>query len=115
MSGAPGLTAVTTAIEGQRLLMKVTARQWAQHGVRVNCVAVSTELVLPQLQESKALSTLRRVAYMGAGDLGPSYGFEARTEVDRDLIPLVSFLACRSPVQMTGQTIVADGGAWMVP
>jgi 3-oxoacyl-[acyl-carrier protein] reductase len=42
--GAAGLVPLTTALEGVRALAKSAARQWADHGITVNCVVGDTSL-----------------------------------------------------------------------
>jgi NAD(P)-dependent dehydrogenase (short-subunit alcohol dehydrogenase family) len=99
MSGAPGLTALATAVEGQRLLAKSAARQWGADGITVNCVAPSPE-VLGLVAGEMALSApaLGRV-----GDPGV------------DLGPIVAFLCGAGSHFLTGATLSADGGVWMAP
>jgi len=41
--GAVGLVPLTTAIEGVRALARSAARQWADHGITVNCVVGDIE------------------------------------------------------------------------
>ena len=41
--GAVGLVPLTTALEGVRALAKSAARQWAEHGITVNCVVGDIE------------------------------------------------------------------------
>jgi 3-oxoacyl-[acyl-carrier protein] reductase len=41
--GAAGLVPLTTALEGVRALAKSAARQWADHGITVNCVVGDLE------------------------------------------------------------------------
>jgi len=41
--GAVGLVPLTTALEGVRALAKSAARQWADHGITVNCVVGDIE------------------------------------------------------------------------
>jgi 3-oxoacyl-[acyl-carrier protein] reductase len=42
--GAAGLVPLATALEGVRALAKSAARQWADHGITVNCVVGDLEL-----------------------------------------------------------------------
>jgi len=41
--GAVGLVPLTTALEGVRALAKSAARQWADHGITVNCIVGDIE------------------------------------------------------------------------
>ena len=101
MSGAAGLVPYTTAVEGQRLLAKATARQWGPEGITVNCLAPAPEHV-PIGVESQAVS-LAPPALGGPGD------------VRTDLGPVVVFLAGDASHALTGATLSADGGVWMAP
>lgn len=101
MSGAADLSLLATASEGVRVLAKSTARQWGQDGITVNCVAVAPELVGvdPAAVGDAALSA---PALGRAGD------------ATRDVGPLVAFLCSGASHFLTGATLSADGGGWMV-
>jgi NAD(P)-dependent dehydrogenase (short-subunit alcohol dehydrogenase family) len=113
-SGARGLATLAAAAEGQRLLAKSAARQWGRAGITVNCVATSTELVHGPWPDATA-DVLERLVGMGTVDGGPSFCGGAAVDVATDLLPVVAFLVSPQSGRVTGQTIVADGGAWMVP
>lgn len=99
MTGAPGLTALATAVEAQRLLAKATARQWGVDGITVNCVAPSPELLGLEAGEM----ALSAPALGRAGD------------PQADLGPIVGFLCSADSHFLTGATLAADGGVWMAP
>ena len=101
MSGAANFAPLATAAEGLRVFAKSTARQWGQDGITVNCVAVAPELtgVDPAVVGDAALSA---PALGRAGD------------ATRDIGPLVAFLCSDESHFLTGATLSADGGGWMV-
>jgi 3-oxoacyl-[acyl-carrier protein] reductase len=102
MSGAPGFAAGAAAAEGQRLLAKSAARQWGADGITVNCVAVAPEQIIGE-RAGSATMALADPALGGAGD------------AEADIGPVVVFLASDAAHFVTGATISADGGVWMVP
>ena len=115
ISGAPGLVAASTALEGQRILAKVLARQWGRDGIAVNCLLVSPTDSHPELDDDATGSAVvRRVSFMGSGDVGGSVPRDPDRNAARQLVPLVATLATTTQL-LTGSTLVADGGTWMVP
>jgi 3-oxoacyl-[acyl-carrier protein] reductase len=101
MSGAARLVPYATAVEGQRVLAKAAARQWGADGIRVNCLAPAPEH-LPIGVASMTVS-LAAPALGGPGD------------TVRDLGPIAAWLASDDAHFVTGNTICADGGVWMMP
>lgn len=104
LSGSPGLTAWTSAAEGQRSLTKALARAWGSRRITVNAIAVPAAVLIghgpdqpapldrPGLQPLSlaALPTLRdEVAGVLASLMEPAWA------------------------AVTGATIAVDGGQWM--
>lgn len=104
LAGSPGLTAWTSAAEGQRSLVKALARAWGSRGITVNTIAVPAAVLTghdadgpapldrPGLQPLSlpALPTLRgEVAGILAALLEPAWA------------------------AVTGATLAVDGGQWM--
>ena len=99
--------------EAQRALVKVAARQWRTAGISANVVALRPDTF---------------AARIGEANWHP-YGTESRpwaqvkvspdtpVPIDpaADLAPLVAFLAGSEARTLTGQTVMLDGGLWMLP
>lgn len=102
--GGSGLVALSTALEGQRGLMKSVARQWGSSGVTVNWIAAAPA----------ALSNYFDAADLAAkGDPVP-VALGARPGADR-IAALAAWLASPAGRAVTGSTQMIDGGEWMVP
>ena len=99
MSSAPHLVAATAAGDGQRSLVKASARHWGPAGITVNCIAV------PIAFYSEAAAD--RPGLPGAALPMPSL----RNEV----AGLVATLCGPDAGAVTGATLAVDGGVWMTP
>jgi NAD(P)-dependent dehydrogenase (short-subunit alcohol dehydrogenase family) len=105
LAGAERLVPLSTALEGQRGLVKSAARQWGRRGVTVNWVAAAPHALSPafdglplHVKPDSVPVALERVPTPGDGLAG-----------------VVRFLGSAPGRALTGATVVADGGAWMVP
>ena len=105
LAGAPRLAALSAAVEGQRGLVKSTARQWGRRGLTVNWVAAAPRALSP-LFEGLPLP-IKPDAVMVALGRGPA--------LDEGLAGVIDFLGSPAGLALTGATLVADGGEWMVP
>jgi NAD(P)-dependent dehydrogenase (short-subunit alcohol dehydrogenase family) len=95
LDGAAGLVAETTGWEAMRLLAKSAARRWAEQGIAVHIVGVRLD----------GPADARRTEPV----LGPEHaGTAAVAEV-------VVLLAAAAAMPLTGQTLIVDGGALMLP
>ena len=104
--GASGFCALSTLLEAQRALAKSAARQWGRLGIRVHWIALGCagnygELDLASIPVGPEL-----------GPLPPALG---RVPGTMDIAPLIAFLGSSGASFLTGTTLVADGGNWMVP
>jgi len=99
LSGAVGFSSAAAAFEGERLLAKALARQWGRHGIVVNCLVVSPDLVLHGA--SGVHESLSNPALGSAGD------------PERDLGPIAVEMLGDATHFLTGNTLVADGGVRM--
>jgi 3-oxoacyl-[acyl-carrier protein] reductase len=105
LTGCPGLVALTTALEGQRGLMKSVARQWGSGGITLNWIAVAPATLSPAFAQAPLAikADAVPVALGRALDLG------------EEVVPVIAFLASAAGRKMTGATLCLDGGEWMLP
>lgn len=104
--GGAGLVPVTAALEAQRSLMKSAARQWGQKGLRLNWLALA-DVNYPQLEGA---------AIPVGPELGPPPPAMGRAlRVGDEVAALVAFFGGSASSALTGATLNADGGNWMVP
>ena len=101
--GGLRLSPLATAVEGQRTLTKSAARQSLTTGLAINWVAVHPALLTPELADLPRLTRF-----------DPSGYPVTRIGYDR-LAPLLLALAGPAGHAISGQTLVADGGDWMLP
>jgi len=99
MAGAAGLVDYTTAIEGIRAMAKSAARQWGSEGVGVNMVAAPLAVFASQ---------------GGASHLSAAAVRDDRTLI-HSIIETAKFLLRSDLDQLTGETVVVDGGSVMLP
>lgn len=95
MSGGACYVHVAATAEAIRVLVKSAARQWGEHGVTVNAVAVAPE-----------------VFFVDVAVAGPQ-SLTAPALSSRDPSAVIDFLCSEAAGDVTGQTIVVDGGVWM--
>lgn len=103
LDGQPTQAAYATAKEAIRGLSRVVANEWASDGIRVNVVcpiALTAGVVrwkesFPDMYDA----TLARIPLGRFGD------------PEKDVAPVVAFLASDDSRYMTGQTLLADGGS----
>jgi 3-oxoacyl-[acyl-carrier protein] reductase len=101
--GAAGLVPYTTAVEGQRLLAKSVARQWAGPGISVLTVA-------PRLD---AVVDVDAIGDTDATRTDPSLGPDA---YEPDAVArVVVMLTDPAARVLTGATVPVDGGALLAP
>jgi 3-oxoacyl-[acyl-carrier protein] reductase len=102
--GTPGMIALSTLLEGQRGLMKSVARQWGSSGVTLNWIAASP----------RALAAFAGAALAARPD-AVAVALGRAPDPRAEIAPLLDFLASPAGRVMTGATLMADGGEWMVP
>ncbi|MEY4362367.1 MAG: hypothetical protein RL391_1673 [Actinomycetota bacterium] len=96
MSGGSHYAATAALAEAARVLVKSAARQWGADGITVNAVAV----------DPNAFGLDSKVS-------GPVSIAPRALEGSADPTAAVQWLCSSASAQVTGQTIVCDGGLWM--
>lgn len=105
--GAAGYGPYVSSKEAIRGLTRVAAREWGRHGILVNCVCpVSAGHRAPPEDDVD-----RRAIYEATYRSIP-LGRDG--VVEHDIAPLVAFLLSDECNYVTGQTLMADGGAIML-
>jgi len=99
LAGAAGLVDLCTAVEGIRAMAKSAARQWASVGIGVNVIAAPLSLFAAEADTTH----LTAPAVPDAATLPHAVVETARFLLRSDLD------------QLTGDTVVVDGGAVMLP
>lgn len=105
LAGAAQLVPLSAASEGQRGLVKSTARQWGQRGLSVNWIAAAPRSLSP-LFDALALPVKPDPVRVALG---------RPLDLASEIAPVIEFLGSASGRVMTGSTLVLDGGEWMVP
>jgi NAD(P)-dependent dehydrogenase (short-subunit alcohol dehydrogenase family) len=105
--GAANLVALSTLLEAQRALIKSAARQWGHRGIRAHWIALGVGENYPEL---------RGVGLPEGPELGPPPTPLGRVpSLTEDVAAIAEFLAGAGGRGLTGISLVADGGDWMVP
>jgi len=103
--GGAGMVALSTALEGQRGLMKSIARQWGATGVTVNWAAAAPRALSPHFDAADLAAK---------GDAVP-IALGRRPDARTEIAALAAWLASPAGRGVTGATLMVDGGEWMVP
>ncbi|MFF9351932.1 SDR family NAD(P)-dependent oxidoreductase [Streptomyces sp. NPDC014734] len=103
LEGQPNQASYAAAKEAIRGLSRVVANEWAPFNIRVNvvCPMALTEGVA-RWAEARPEQYAQSAAKVPLGRFG---------DPERDVAPIVAFLAGDDSQYMTGQTVMADGGA----
>jgi NAD(P)-dependent dehydrogenase (short-subunit alcohol dehydrogenase family) len=107
LNGAAGYGPYVGSKEAIRGLTRVAAREWGNHGIVVNCVCpVSAGHRTPPEPGSER-------AKMWAATYA-AQPISRDGDAEDDIAPIVTFLLSDACRYMTGQTLMADGGAIML-
>ncbi len=104
LTGASGYAGLATASEGQRGLMKSLARQWAPQ-ICFAWVSVWAPLLFPAIDEDALPEQCELGEYLPPLGERPKWSSVAKS--------ILGFVGAIDAV--TGQTIIVDGGEWMLP
>ena len=104
--GAKGLSPLCTLLECQRSMVRSAARQWGEHGLTVNWIAVAPTAFSPELDKAE----------MPQGpEFGPPHRALGRAPTLAEAASAACLLDKPAGRLLTGGTINVDGGEWLVP
>ena len=103
ITGGAGFAAYNASKEAIRALTRTAAREWAMDGIVVNCIA-------PAAATHKGTSAQQSDGYRQFIENCP---MKRQGDPEWDLGPLAWFLCSDACRYVTGQTFMADGGAFM--
>jgi NAD(P)-dependent dehydrogenase (short-subunit alcohol dehydrogenase family) len=107
LNGAAGYGPYVGSKEAIRGLTRVAAREWGRHGIVVNCVCpVSVAHRTPPTDDPKRAEIFAATF--------SSQPIARDGDAEDDIAPIVTFLLSDACRYMTGQTLMADGGAIML-
>jgi len=112
ITGYPGKAAYAASKGAVVAWTRTVALEWATHGITVNAIAPA--IWTPMYDRTRASMTPEQLAAHDASmaktvPLGGRLG-----DIDRDLVPVVAFLAGPGSGFMTGQIYSVDGGKLML-
>ena len=102
--GAAGLVPYATAVEGQRLMAKSAARQWAVDGISGLIVAPRLEALVDDRSRLDGTDALRTTPVLAPDSYGPDA-----------VAGIVSMVVAPNARALSGATLPVDGGALMAP
>ena len=105
--GDAGFAAYAAAKEGIRALTRVAAREWGEHGVRVN--------VICPFSDSPGVEYMIRKDPNFIPTLTAGAALRRLGSSEHDVGRTVVFLASDDGAFITGQTLNVDGGMWIGP
>jgi NAD(P)-dependent dehydrogenase (short-subunit alcohol dehydrogenase family) len=91
---------------------RTVAKEWGRHGVTVNCIAPAIET--PMYRKTRSLMAPEALEALDAR-LASDMPIDGKLgDPDRDLAPVIRFIAGPGSRFMTGQVFAVDGGTVMV-
>jgi 3-oxoacyl-[acyl-carrier protein] reductase len=109
-SGAAGLVALCTAVEGIRVMAKAVARRWGARGITVNTIEVDLAAFVlgADAAGDDAAASVPAVSQLGTPALAPGSAVA-------DVVGLIEVLDSPAGAALTGGLLVADRGTVMQP
>jgi 3-oxoacyl-[acyl-carrier protein] reductase/cyclic-di-GMP-binding biofilm dispersal mediator protein len=109
-SGAAGLVALCTAVEGIRVMAKAVARRWGARGITVTTIEVDLAAFVlgDAADDAEAAASVPAVSQLGTPALAPG-------SVVADVVGLIEVLESPAGAALTGGLLVADRGTVMQP
>ncbi len=104
--GAAGFAPYNASKEAIRALTRTAAREWARHGIVVNCYCPAAA----GHREPPAPDDIRRDAWQAMYAMHP---MDRDGDPEADIAPPVAFLLSDACRWMTGETLMLDGGGLM--
>jgi len=106
--GGAGYGPYSSSKEAIRALTRTAAREWGKYGITVNCVCpVSAAHRVPPSDEDPVRAAMFAETYS-------KQPIARDGDAEDDIGPVVAFLLSDASQYMTGQTLMADGGAIML-
>lgn len=102
LTGAPELSALVTSVEGVRAMAKSAARQWGEHAITVNSVAVPVSLWDDHASEKLSF-------------LHPAPVVTDTPRLVKALAGVIRMFTSPEAAAISGATVVVDGGRVMLP
>ena len=108
VEGMAGFAAYAAEKEAIRALSRVTAREWGEFNIRVNCICpnVATDRFLAGIEQSpKEVAEYLKASMSNNAMKRMGMAYE-------DATPAIVFLVSDDAKWITGQTVHVEGGNW---